>query len=53
MRHYPEYTISDSRCAPIPEGHQLKINAFIDHSSLEVFINDGELNFVVESTPSK
>ncbi len=30
---------------PIPEGHQLKINAFIDHSSLEVFINDGELNF--------
>ncbi|HGY1115594.1 TPA: glycoside hydrolase family 32 protein [Providencia rettgeri] len=45
MRHYPEYTISDNRCAPIPQGHQLKINAFIDHSSLEVFINDGELNF--------
>ncbi|MGV2937837.1 glycoside hydrolase family 32 protein [Providencia sp. AGC89] len=45
MRHYPEYTISDSRSVPLPETQQLKIHAFVDRSSLEIFINDGDVNF--------
>lgn len=45
MRHYPEYIISDSRSVPLPKTNLLKIQAFIDNSCLEIFINDGEINF--------
>ncbi|EKT54246.1 glycoside hydrolase family 32 protein [Providencia sneebia] len=44
-RHYPEYAISGYRSAPLPQTRHLKVRAFIDKSSLEVFINDGELTF--------
>ncbi len=44
-RHYPKYIISDSRCTELPKTKQLKIRAFIDKSSLEVFINNGEQTF--------
>ncbi|WP_273827405.1 glycoside hydrolase family 32 protein [Providencia rettgeri] len=53
MRHYPEYIISDSRHAPLPQAEQLKIHAFIDQSCLEVFINEGEINFSCRIYPEQ
>lgn len=52
-RHYPEYIISDSRSAPLPQTKQLKIRAFIDKSCLEVFINDGEQTFSSRIYPAE
>ncbi|WP_369310203.1 glycoside hydrolase family 32 protein [Providencia rettgeri] len=53
MRHYPEYVISDSRSTPLPQTEQLKIHAFIDQSCLEIFINDGEINFSCRIYPEQ
>lgn len=44
-RHYPEYGISDYRAAPLPAGEQLDLQVFIDQSSIEVFINQGQQCF--------
>lgn len=52
-RHYPEHTISDYRSAALPQTRQLKIHAFIDKSSLEVFINEGEICFTSRIYPQK
>ncbi|EKT64943.1 glycoside hydrolase family 32 protein [Providencia burhodogranariea] len=52
-RHYPEHVISDYRCTALPQTRHLKIRAFIDKSSLEVFINDGELCFTSRIYPQE
>lgn len=52
-RHYPEYVISDYRCAPLPQTQYLKIRAFIDKSSIEVFINEGEMCFTSRIYPQE
>lgn len=41
-RHYPQYNISGARSIPLPEGCQLNLRIFIDRSSIEVFVNQGE-----------
>ncbi|MCW2258130.1 beta-fructofuranosidase [Providencia alcalifaciens] len=50
-RHYSEHVISDYRSTPLPQTRHLKIRAFIDKSSLEVFINDGEQCFTSRIYP--
>lgn len=52
-RYYPEYVISDYRCAPLPQTQYLKIRAFIDKSSIEVFINEGEMCFTSRIYPQE
>ncbi len=52
-RHYPEYNISDYRSTPLPQTRHLKIRAFIDRSSIEVFINDGEFSFSSRIYPNE
>ncbi|WP_392565626.1 sucrose-6-phosphate hydrolase [Utexia brackfieldae] len=37
--------VSGYRSIPLPEGNLLKLHIFMDHSSIEVFINDGECAF--------
>lgn len=50
-RHYAEHVISDYRSTALPQTRHLKIRAFIDKSSLEVFINDGEQCFTSRIYP--
>ncbi|ELX8381480.1 GH32 C-terminal domain-containing protein, partial [Providencia stuartii] len=52
-RHYPEHIISDYRSAPLPQTRYLTIRAFIDRSSLEVFINEGEMCFTSRIYPQE
>ena len=52
-RHYPDDVISDYRSAELPNSNQLKIHAYIDHSSAEIFINDGEITFSSRIYPQK
>ncbi|MDM3813537.1 glycoside hydrolase family 32 protein [Proteus mirabilis] len=44
-RHYPQYNISGSRSTPLLVGSEINLRIFIDRSSIEVFINHGELTF--------
>lgn len=46
-RDYPQWQLSGNRSVPLPAGEQLQLRIFIDSSSLEVFVNDGE--FVLSS----
>ncbi|MER5123068.1 GH32 C-terminal domain-containing protein, partial [Providencia stuartii] len=41
------------RCAPLPQTQYLKIRAFIDKSSIEVFINEGEMCFTSRIYPQE
>ncbi|CAD2220706.1 Glycosyl hydrolases family 32 N-terminal domain/Glycosyl hydrolases family 32 C terminal, putative [Angomonas deanei] len=42
-RHYPEYYLCDERSCPIKDGATfLKLHLFLDTSSVEVFVDDGE-----------
>lgn len=41
-RDYPQWQLTGSRSVPLPAGEQLQLRIFIDSSSLEVFVNDGE-----------
>lgn len=52
-RHYPDNVISDYRSAELPATDKLKIRAYIDRSSIEIFINDGELTFSSRIYPKK
>lgn len=44
-RHYPQFDISGSRSAPLPEGYKIELRIFIDRSSIEIFVNQGDLVF--------
>lgn len=41
-RHYPDYCISGYRSYPLPSRALLSLHMFLDRSSAEVFVNDGE-----------
>ncbi len=41
-RDYPAYRIQDSRSVALPQGNLLELRVFIDRSSAEVFVNQGE-----------
>lgn len=41
-RHYPEYGLSGYRSAPLPAQSVLSLRIFIDRSSIEVFVGEGE-----------
>ncbi|MGK0706549.1 glycoside hydrolase family 32 protein [Yokenella regensburgei] len=41
-RRYPEYLLEGTRSIPLPAGEVLSLRIFIDRSSVEVFVNDGD-----------
>jgi len=41
-RNYPTLNVSGYRSVPLPEGERLNLRLFIDKSSLELFVNEGE-----------
>ncbi|MFJ2977062.1 glycoside hydrolase family 32 protein [Kluyvera sp. NPDC087067] len=41
-RRYPEFALEGSRSVALPEGNRLSLRIFIDRSSVEVFVNEGE-----------
>ena len=41
-RYYPHEHLDGYRSIPLPQGDMLALRIFIDTSSVEVFINDGE-----------
>ena len=41
-RDYSAYGIQDSRSVVLPEGNLLELRVYIDRSSVEVFVNQGE-----------
>ncbi|KPI87438.1 beta-fructosidase-like protein invertase-like protein sucrose hydrolase-like protein [Leptomonas seymouri] len=41
-RHYPQYMLSGYRSCKIPESVLLQLHVYVDRSSIEVFVNDGE-----------
>lgn len=41
-RRYPEYSLEGTRSIPLPADNLLSLRIFIDRSSVEVFVNDGE-----------
>lgn len=41
-RHYPEYGLDGYRSIPLPKTELLKLRIFIDYSSIEVFVNEGD-----------
>ncbi|CAJ1039334.1 putative Glycosyl hydrolase family 32 N-terminal domain/Glycosyl hydrolase family 32 C terminal, partial [Leishmania shawi] len=44
-RHYPQYMLSGYRSCEMPAGVLLQLHVFIDRSSIEVFVNNGEATF--------
>ncbi|CAM36605.1 beta-fructosidase-like protein [Leishmania braziliensis MHOM/BR/75/M2904] len=44
-RHYPQYMLSGYRSCEMPAGVLLQLHVFIDRSSIEVFVNNGEVTF--------
>lgn len=41
-RRYPEYSLDGTRSIPLPADSLLSLRIFIDRSSVEVFVNDGD-----------
>ncbi|MDY9392843.1 GH32 C-terminal domain-containing protein, partial [Escherichia coli] len=41
-RRYPEYSLEGTRSIPLPADSVLSLRIFIDRSSVEVFVNDGD-----------
>lgn len=41
-RHYPQHGLCGTRSVPLTLDHDLHLRIFIDSSSVEVFVNDGE-----------
>ncbi len=41
-RRYPVYSLEGTRSIPLPAGGVLSLRIFIDRSSVEVFVNDGD-----------
>lgn len=41
-RHYPQHGLCGTRSVPLSAGDSLNLRLFIDRSSVEVFVNDGE-----------
>ncbi len=41
-RHYSEYELDGYRSIPLPASDKLSLRIFIDRSSVEVFVNDGD-----------
>ncbi|WP_428943104.1 glycoside hydrolase family 32 protein [Pantoea sp. FN060301] len=41
-RHYPQHGLCGTRSVPLIPGRDLQLRLFIDSSSVEVFVNDGE-----------
>ncbi|CAC9489661.1 beta-fructosidase-like protein [Leishmania infantum JPCM5] len=44
-RHYPQHMLSGYRSCEMPTGLLLQLHVFIDRSSIEVFVNNGEATF--------
>jgi beta-fructofuranosidase len=44
-RHYPQYMLSGYRTCEMPTTVLLRLHIYIDRSSMEVFVNDGEATF--------
>ncbi|KAG5504412.1 hypothetical protein JKF63_04864 [Porcisia hertigi] len=44
-RHYPHHMLSGYRSCEMPTSVLLQLHVFIDRSSIEVFVNDGEATF--------
>ena len=44
-RHYPQYMLSGYRSCELPESVLLCLHVYVDRSSIEVFVNDGEVVF--------
>lgn len=42
QRHYPQYGLSGTRSVPLSDADSLRLRIFIDRSSVEVFVNEGE-----------
>ena len=41
-RRYPQFALEGTRSVALPAGDRLSLRIFIDRSSVEVFVNDGE-----------
>lgn len=41
-RRYPQFALEGTRSVALPAGNSLSLRIFIDRSSVEVFVNDGE-----------
>ncbi|HAZ77894.1 MAG TPA: glycosyl hydrolase family 32, partial [Enterobacteriaceae bacterium] len=41
-RRYPQHGLCGTRSVPLTLDHDLHLRVFIDSSSVEVFVNDGE-----------
>ncbi|SFE60953.1 beta-fructofuranosidase [Phytobacter palmae] len=41
-RNYPDFSLTGTRSIPLPEGNILSLRMFIDRSSVELFVNEGE-----------
>src|SRR5688572_3886474 len=41
-RNYPDFSLVGTRSIPLPEDCILSLRIFIDRSSVEVFVNEGE-----------
>ena len=44
-RHYPQYMLSGYRSCEMPGSVLLRLHVYVDRSSIEVFVNDGEVVF--------
>ncbi|MGG7668418.1 MULTISPECIES: glycoside hydrolase family 32 protein [Yersinia] len=52
-RHYPQHRLSGYRSVEIPAGDTLSFRIFIDKSSIEVFVNNGEASLTSRIYPSE
>ncbi|KAA8995617.1 glycoside hydrolase family 32 protein [Affinibrenneria salicis] len=43
-RRYPACGISGYRSVPLPDGDTLQLRVFFDRSSVEIFVNDGDIS---------
>ncbi|KPA83952.1 beta-fructosidase-like proteininvertase-like proteinsucrose hydrolase-like protein [Leptomonas pyrrhocoris] len=52
-RHYPQYMLSGYRSCDLPESVLLRLHVYVDRSSIEVFVNNGEEVFSSRIFPSE
>ncbi|KAK7194310.1 sucrose hydrolase-like protein [Novymonas esmeraldas] len=50
-RHYPRHMLSGYRSCEMPTSVLLQLHVFVDRSSIEVFVNDGEATFSTRVFP--
>ncbi|MFM5213842.1 glycoside hydrolase family 32 protein [Aeromonas hydrophila] len=52
-RDYPEHGLCGYRSVPLPAGNILSLRIFLDRSSIEVFVNDGEYSLSSRIYPAQ